>query len=430
MISSTSFLNKELSMISSTSFLNKEIPPLQRWGRGDLGSWLFPKATLFLVGAIFFLSGCAGTSEGIKRGSYPVNRQFSIAVFPIENLTGTRAPLREIRESLINLLRARGLDVLEDETLEKVMARNRIRYTGGIDDATAQAFGRETSAKGVFIASLEVYSEANPPKMALISRLISTGDSPTILWADGVGLAGDDSPGILGVGLIEDPKILLQKALEFVSDSLTGSLLMKKGEPGREVKKKFRPKIAYRSPEIVQGKKYKVAVLPFFNKSERKYGGEIIQLQFIKNLQELGSLEVIEPGLVRQQFLKMRIIMDQGVSLADAEAIFATLDADLVVSGDLITYQDYQGALGTPKVDFSVLFVDGKGRKVVWSSTSYNTGDDGVFFFDTGRVNIAHAMASQMIRWIGEMMLGESQKIQGGKGSSGPPKQVQKEKMK
>jgi hypothetical protein len=122
--------------------------------------------------------------------------------------------------------------------------------------------------------------------------------------------------------------------------------------------------------------------------------------------------------------------MDQGVSLADAEAIFATLGADLVVSGDLITYQDYYGALGTPKVDFSVVFVDGKGRKVVWSSTSFNTGDDGVFFFDWGRVNTAHAMASQMIGWIGEMMLGEGQKIQGGKGSSGPPKQIQKEKVK
>ena len=77
-----------------------------------------------------------------------------------------------------------------------------------------------------------------------------------------------------------------------------------------------------------------------------------MQLQFVKNLKELRSLEVIEPGLVRQQFLKMRIIMDQGVSFADADAIFATLDADLVVSGDLITYQDYQGALGNTESGF------------------------------------------------------------------------------
>lgn len=65
----------------------------------------------------------------------------------------------------------------------------------------------------------------------------------------------------------------------------------------------------------------------------------------------------------------------------------------------------------------------------MWSSTSFNQGDDGVFFFDWGRVNTAHAMAAQMTRWIGEMMLGESVKVQGVKGSS-VVKQVEKGKVK
>ena len=138
-----------------------------------------------------------------------------------------------------------------------------------------------------------------------------------------------------------------------------------------------------------------------------------MQLQFVKSLEEFRNLEVIKPGLVRQQFLAMRIVMDQGVSFADADVIFSTLDANLVVSGDLITYQDYEGTWGTPKVDFSVLFVDRKGRKVVWSSTSYNEGDDGVFFFDRGSVNTAYVMASQMTRWIGEMMIAGGKKAQG-----------------
>jgi TolB-like protein len=374
-------------MISSTSFLNK--------------------VSVVLFAGVYCLSGCASNHVGASKDLQLHEGKFTIAVFPIQNLSGTKAP-PDIRESLINLLRTRGFDVLEDETLEKFMARHRIRYAGGIDDAAAQAFGRETSAKGVLIASLELYSEANPPKIALISRLISTGNNPAILWIDGVGLAGDDSPGILGIGLVENPKILLQKALQSLSDSLAGSLLMKKEKSGREARKKFRPKIAYRSLEIDPGKKYTVAVLPFFNKSERRYGGEIMQLQFVKNLKEFRNLEVIEPGLVRQQFLAMRIIMDQGVSFADSDVIFSTLDADLVVSGDLITYQDYEGTWGTPKVDFSVLFVDRKGRKVVWSSTSYNEGNDGVFFFDRGRVNTAYVMASQMTQLIGKMILEDS----------------------
>jgi hypothetical protein len=56
-------------------------------------------------------------------------------------------------------------------------------------------------------------------------------------------------------------------------------------------------------------------------------------------------------------------------------------------------------------VDFSVLFIERRTRQVVYSSYSQNQGDDGVLFFDWGRVNTAHAMASQMARAIGQKML-------------------------
>ena len=110
-----------------------------------------------------------------------------------------------------------------------------------------------------------------------------------------------------------------------------------------------------------------------------------------------------------------RVIMEDGVSLANADAIFSVLDADIVVSGKVIDYQDYQGFSGKPKVDFSTIVIERKSREVVWGSNSYNEGDDGVFFFDTGRVNTAYVMASQMVRWIGEKVLGDRQRVQGGK---------------
>ena len=96
--------------------------------------------------------------------------------------------------------------------------------------------------------------------------------------------------------------------------------------------------------------------------------------------------------------------MDQGVSLADADAIFAMLNVDLVVTGQVLDYQDYQGGAGKPKVEFTAEVIEKKSREVVWSSTSFNQGDDRVFFFDWGRVNTAYAMASQMVRSIGKMM--------------------------
>jgi TolB-like protein len=371
-------------MISLTSFLNK--------------------TTFIFFAGLLFLTGCATGKEAAKGNLSGMRQRFLIAVLPMENLSGTPAPLREIRGSLIEGLKGRGFNVLQEDVLEKFMAKHRIRYTGGIDKNTANGFRDEINCQAVLITSLELFDETNPPKIALTSRLVSTGDNPVILWIDGVGLAGDDSPGILDIGLIENPKTLQKKALSRLLDSLRESLSDRKESKGLDVKRKFRPKISYHSPVMEGKKKYSVAVVPFFNRSERKYGAEIMSLHFVRQLKEFEEFDVIEPGLVRQELLALRIIMDQGVSLADAGAIFATLNVDLVVTGQVFDYQDYQGSFGKPKVDFTAEVIERKSREVVWSSTSYNQGDDGVFFFDWGRVNTAHRMAHEMVRSIGEMM--------------------------
>ena len=91
---------------------------------------------------------------------------------------------------------------------------------------------------------------------------------------DGVGMAGDDSPGILGLGLIEDPQKLLEKALGFLSKSLIEYLSNEEGEGDiKTAKKKFQPKVFYRSPELAPSKKYRVVVLPIFNYSDRRNAG-------------------------------------------------------------------------------------------------------------------------------------------------------------
>jgi TolB-like protein len=223
---------------------------------------------------------------------------------------------------------------------------------------------------------------------------------------EGVGLAGDDSPGILGLGLIEDPTELREKALQSILGSLVRYLSTRaEAKETHGAKNKFKPKMAYRSPALDPKGKYSVAVIPFFNRSERKFAGEILVLHFIRQLKRFENVEVIEPGMVRQELLNMRIIMQDGVSLAHADAIFAALNADLLVSGRVIDYQDYQGVWGKPKVDFSATVIERKSREVVWSSNSYNEGDDRVFFFDRGKVNTAHAMTSQMVRLVAKMII-------------------------
>jgi hypothetical protein len=377
-------------------------------GRGGRGGVWGPA---ILLCACLLLSACAARHETSRPADPHASGRGRIAVFPVENLSGSAVPMREIRGFFVARLQAAGFEVLDDDSLDRVMTRHRVRYTGGVDHEVALALKQEAAVEAILIPSLELYDETNPPKAAMFARLVSVGGNPAVRWIDGVGLAGDDTPGILGLGLVDDPTVLLARAV----DALVGSLVRDVAEAGAhpaggDGPRKFQPKLVYRADALNAGKKYSVAVAPFFNKTDRKYAGEIIALHMIRNLMTFQDFEVVEPGIVRQELLRFRIIMTDGVSLPETETILNAVNADLVLNGEVLDYRDYRGPDGVATVDFSVLFIERRTRQVVYSSYSQNQGDDGVLLFDWGRVNTAHAMASQMARAIGQKMVQAGQR--------------------
>ncbi len=352
--------------------------------------------------SFIFLSGCAHKKATVALVIPP-----RVAVLPLENLSGKTAPFKEIKKSLADRVKTMGVSVLEDEAMERFMARHRMRYTGGVNADIAQALKDEEKVDAVLITSLELYQEEYPPKIGIISRLVSTGSQPVILWMDSMGLAGDDSPGILGIGLISDPAKLRDKAMGLLGHSL-GKFFAGKGDRLGDVKSKmtYRPRMSYKSPFIESGKTYTVAALPFFNMSKRKNAGEIVMLQFVNALVHQGNFIVLEPGLIRQQLLHVRIIMYEGVSLSDAYYVAHSLDADLILSGKVTDYQDISAEGGNPVVNFYVTAIEKISRKVVWASESLNQGNDDVFFYDVGKINTASALASEMARAVAAKMSG------------------------
>jgi hypothetical protein len=351
-------------------------------------------------------------SPAFERGS-------AIAVMPVENLSGAAAPVEEIRSALIEALEAQGVSVLEESVLEAFMARHRMRHTGGLTKELGEALRVETGAKGVLFTSIELYDGSSMPKMALTSRLVYAGKWAGVLWMDGVVVSGNDSPGILGLGLIRDPRALGEKAVRRLGESLQGFHSGK--EPRKPSgllfggKKKFRPKEFYASSRVSAKKAGPliVAVLPFRNESTRRNAGEIMTLHFVRHLAGLENVEVVEPGVVRQALLTSRTIMEQGLSLPQADLLRDLLGVDLVLAGSVMDYLDYSGTDGIPKVDFSSEIIDTAERKAIWSSISYGRGTDGVFFFGAGKVNTAHAMASGMAREVvGRIVREEAEALQ------------------
>ena len=329
----------------------------------------------------------------------------AVAVFPVENLSGGPIPESEIRQFLIDALESASVQVLDEAALEQFFERHRVRYTGGIDEPTAEALRSETGVRRVLIAAVEQSGTGVPPKIAMFARLVSVDGSPMVVWADDVAMSGDERPGWLDLGLINDYQSLQRRALERLSTSLRA--FVKSGlPPAVRADRKFRPDAIYRPLVLENGRVYSVAVMPFVNLTGRTGAGDILALLFMQHLSAFQQFKVLDAGIVRSQLLAARIIVDGGVSLSDADTVGALVDADFILGGRVLRYDGSSGSTSMVRVEFSTVLIERRSRKVVWSSDSHNDGREDVGFFERGASRTAHVMATQMVRLTAASMAG------------------------
>jgi hypothetical protein len=225
------------------------MPDNSQYDRGrtrGIPEMTFRPLVAVLCAALLLLLGCAAV-KGPAPGNIDVDHIGRIAVLPIANLSNSPAPLAEIHKALLDKLKDQGFDVMAQAELDRLMEKIRMRDTGSISSVNARAFKEDGKASGVLITVLELYNEKTPPKLALSARLVSTGEDPEIKWAHGVALDGDDAPGLLGLGRIEDPKVLLDKATAELASSLAGFASGRESD-NEETDSTFKPKVEYVSP--------------------------------------------------------------------------------------------------------------------------------------------------------------------------------------
>jgi TolB-like protein len=377
-------------------------------------------------------------------------REAPIAVLPIENLSGERAPAEAVLRRIRAGLEGEGFRIVDEETLEAFLHRHRVRVASGLDREEALAIRAATGAEAVLITSFAAYQERPPPHASLFARLVSTGEDPQILWMDSVALSGEDPVRLLGLGRIEEVGSLLENLIDGVTDALSMDVpepasggpgleaedgvdapgrvvpaprfedaidpgLLETGSGGipldtsppstmgpedaripPEPRRRYAPRTVFGSLLRDPGERYSVAVVPFVNRSERKNAGQIMALHFVEELHRIEGLRVVDPGLVREEMLRYRTVIPEGPSLETGDILSDenSLGVDLLLSG---TVFDYGGAV-VPKVEFSLEILDAAAREVIWTSRSYNDGEEAVFFLDVGRVYTAHRLASDMAR--------------------------------
>jgi len=373
-------------MTSSTSFTNKV-------------------RTIVALAAVCLLSGCFHLNETERVRSAGNGQPLRIAVFPVDNLSGAFAPLKEVRHAWTGKVRKLGFELLDDEMMEQILAKHRIRYTGGVDTLTARAFREEGGVEAILVTSLEFYSDTFPPKVALLSRLVTTEERPRIKWMDAVAVSGDDAPGVLGLGILNDIGRVQGVALQRLTDSL--ALWADRGtspcDPAPSARK-YQPKLVSKPRPIEGARKIAVAVVPFYNTSTRRSAGQLSQLHFLRQLACLPNVEAVEPGLLREKMLAIRMVMREGVSTRDVDVLSYVVGADYVLSGTVFDYLDPVGGTGAPRVDITSVLTDKADRKLVFASKSYANGNDDVFFYDVGLEKNAGNLADKMTSSVVQKM--------------------------
>ena len=312
-----------------------------------------------------------------------------------------------LRDELKADLEARGLAVLDDATLETFLVAHRIRWTGGLSREASEALAAETGARSALVTTVTAEDQAVPPRIAITTRLVAAGGEPRIAWMESEAEAGDDAPGFLSLGLVEDPAVLQERTIDRLAGLLAARLGVAEGghrtsEGPGPARGRYRPQRWYRSPhvELSSAAPARVAVLPFRDESRRRGAGDIVPLLLVRHFASSPVIDVLEPGVVRETLLQNRVIMEGGVSLAQVEVLRSFLQADYVVTGTVTEFGEFPGRNGSPRVEFTVRVIDARTNQAVWSSISFNEGEDGVFFFGCGRIRSASALASEMARQV------------------------------
>jgi hypothetical protein len=351
---------------------------------------------LAAVAAAATASGCGHPGRPVRRlGPVEPGARPRVAVLPVDNLSGAPAPAKELLAVMEGALRGK-VDVVGAADLEDFLGRHRLRYTGGIDAESARAARDELGANAVLLTSVTVYRASGPPALGITARLVSTGDEPEILWMDAAAWAGDQAPGLLGMGRRERMAPVQARVVRQLARSLDAFLDGKTRDVGCGGDR-YRPKVRFRSSELDTDEHHTVAVVPFLDHSKRRGAGEALALEFVRQLVANGRYRVLEPGVVRDYLLSARVLVPGGISLETTRMILGGLGADMVMSGVVLDFDE--GARGGSAIRFRAVLLDSEGD-VLWSSSSFNRSDEGVVAFGLGRVGNSQELTCRMVTGV------------------------------
>ncbi len=353
---------------------------------------------LIVIFSLFFIADvCYAVPPSRGEGMALKER---IALFPFVNLSEDRDALRYVMPVLRTRLEGKGFDVVDEDSLNRFLLKERVRATGYISRDMARKIEKELNVKAVLLGSVNLFSRGKNPEVGFSARLIDSSNG-LILWADNASATGDDFTAILGLGRIKTMDNLLPRVADRLLASFTAMSSRKE-----------------------TGHTYRIAVMPFRNNSGLSDAGMIATYMFLVELFKNPGFEPVEYGEVRRAVVDLRVRERGELDYKDIKAMSKSLLVDGFLVGTVELYSDGSNESSPPEVSISARIVDARKNRILWCGSCQIGGNDNIIVLDWGRIRSVDKVASRVV----SKLVTRAEKVCGGAVPvvSGPASEVKK----
>lgn len=327
----------------------------------------------FRFAVSFFLAlllhGAIG-SETADAASQDLPQKMRIGIFPFSNYSNTENAEQFIMPVLRKSLEQQGFDLADEEAMNEFLLQERVRTTAYISSALARKIGEKLGIDAILLGAVFLYSDSEVPKVGLSARLVGT-DRGELIWTQYSSGTGEDFTTLFGLGNITS----VSKLAARVTDRVMAGLEGQEGF-GRDTETAYR-----------------VAVLPFLNKSRNPEAGTVVTNLFLTRFFHSPRFMPLEFGDVRQTVVNRHIRAKGELSYTNIRAFAEEMHADVVLVGVVEHFDDGYATGSQPAVIITARLIDTRTRRILWSDDIQLKGDDRIVAFDFGKLRTVDRVA-------------------------------------
>ncbi len=329
-----------------------------------------------LIIAFLFIS-VAATGCFMYKQQQSVSEK-TMALLPLDNLSEfNQAPIY-VMPVLGGQLEQKGITLIDQKLMNKLLVRERVRNAGCVTYDIARKIKEEFNVNTVFIGSVTSFSIEGDLQFGLLARLINASDG-SILWANYASASGKDFSKILGLGEPDDVYNLISRVVNGLLTSFSSV------PPYKEVESTYR-----------------IAVMPFQNKSKFSDAGTLVSQMFLVELFKNRQFIPVEYGEVRRLIVDSRIRSKGSLDYKNIKTLSGSLGIDGFLVGTVELYSDGRDTFSPPEVIITARLLDARKNRILWYNTSHFNGDDDIIVLDWGKVRtvdqVAYKAVSKLVK--------------------------------